>query len=69
MAHRIEIKGPFSYVLLGLVTVFSAGNWLAPGLVAGLTGKVNAIGACCAAVIERYHRNLSGHWITAEKGI
>ena len=48
MAHRIEIKGPFRYVVLGLVVAFFAGSWLAPDLLAGLTGS-GAAGACCAA--------------------
>jgi hypothetical protein len=69
MAHRIEIKGPLSYVLLGLVTVFFAGNWLAPDLLAGLTGNGERNWRLLrSGHVERYHRNLTEHWITAEKG-
>ena len=69
MAHRIEIKGPLRYVLLGLVIVFFAGNWLAPDLLAGLTGKGgHSWRLLRSGHVERYHRNLTDHWITAEKG-
>ena len=69
MAHRIEIKGPFRYVLVGLVIVLFAGNWLAPALLAGLTGKGDRSWRLLrSGHVERYHRNLTDHWITAEKG-
>jgi hypothetical protein len=69
MAHRIEVKGPLRYVLLGLVIVFFAGNWLAPDLLAGLTGEGGRSWRLLrSGHIERYHRNLTDHWITAEKG-
>jgi hypothetical protein len=69
MAHRIEIKGPFRYVLLGLVIVFFAGNWLAPGLLASVTGSGDRSWRLLrSGHVERYHRNLTDHWITAEKG-
>lgn len=69
MAHRIEIKGPFRYIVLGLVIVLFAGNWLAPDLLAGLTGSGDRSWRLLRrGHVERYHRNLSDHWITAEKG-
>jgi len=69
MAHRIEIKGPFRYVLVGVVVLFCAGNWLAPDLLAGLTGSGDRSWRLLrSGHVERYHRNLTDHWITAEKG-
>lgn len=69
MAHRIEIKGPLRYLLLGLVIVFVASNWLAPDLLAGFTGKGDRSWRLLrSGHVERYHRNLTDHWITAEKG-
>jgi hypothetical protein len=69
MAHRIEIKGPFRYVLLGLLLVFFVGNWLAPGLLAGVTGSGDRSWRLLrSGHVERYHRNLTDHWLTAEKG-
>ena len=69
MAHRIEIKGPFRYVVLGLVVAFFAGSWLAPDLLAGLTGSGERSWRLLrSGHVERYHRNLTKHWITAEKG-
>ena len=69
MAHRIEIKGPLRYVLLGLVLVFFAGSWLAPDLLAGLTGSGERSWRLLrSGHVERYHRNLTDHWITAETG-
>jgi hypothetical protein len=69
MAQRIEIKGPFRYVLVGLVVLFLAGNWLAPDLLAGLTGSGSRSWRLLrSGHVERYHRNLTDHWITAESG-
>ena len=69
MAHRIEIRGPLRYVLLGLLIVFFAGNWLAPDLLAGLTGTGDRNWRLLrSGHVERYHRNLTDHWITAERG-
>jgi hypothetical protein len=69
MAHRIEIKGPLRYVLLGLVVVFCASSWLAPDLLAGLTGSGDRSWRLLrSGHVERYHRNLTDHWVTAEKG-
>lgn len=69
MAHWIEIKGPLRYFLLGLVIVFFAGNWLAPDLLAGLTGEGGRSWRLLrSGHVERYHRNLTDHWITAENG-
>ena len=69
MAHHIEIKGPFRYVLLGLVIAFFAGSWLAPDLLASLTGSGNRSWRLLrSGHVERNHRNLTDHWITTEKG-
>jgi hypothetical protein len=69
MAHRIEIKGPFRYVVAGLVVLFVAGNWLAPDLLAGLTGSGSRSWRLLrSGHIEHYHRNLTDHWLTAEQG-
>jgi hypothetical protein len=69
MARRIEVKGPFRHVLIGLLLLFVAGNWLVPDLLAGLT----CTGGRCwrllrSGHVERCHRNPTEHWITAEKG-
>ena len=70
MARRIEIKGPFRYVLVSLLILFVAGNWLAPDLLAGLTGSGSRSWRLLrSGHVERYHRNLTDHWITAEGGI
>jgi hypothetical protein len=51
------------------VTVFFAGNWLAPDLLDGLTGKGERNWRLLrSGHVERYPRNLTEHWITAEKG-
>jgi hypothetical protein len=69
MAQRIEIKGPFRYILVSLVILFLAGNWLAPDLLAGLTGSGSRSWRLLrSGHVERYHRNLTDHWITAERG-
>ena len=69
MAQRIEIKGPFRYFLVSLVIAFFAGNWLAPDLLAGLTGSGDRSWRLLrSGHVERYHRNLTDHWITAERG-
>ena len=69
MAQRIEIKGPFRYVLVSLLVLVLAGNWLAPDLLAGLTGSGGRSWRLLrSGHVERYHRNLTDHWITAEKG-
>ena len=68
MAHRIEIKGPFRYILVSLLILFVAGNWLVPDLLAGLTGSGSRSWRLLrSGHVERYHRNLTDHWITAEK--
>ena len=55
--------------MLGLVVVFFAGNWLAPDLLAGLTGSGDRSWRLLrSGHVERYHRNLTDHWITSEKG-
>jgi hypothetical protein len=70
MAQRIEIKGPFRYVLVSLLILFVAGNWLVPDLLAGLTGSGSRSWRLLrSGHVERYHRNLTDHWITAEKGM
>ena len=69
MAHRIEIKYPLRHVVVALDILFLAGNWLAPDLLAGLTGSGERSWRLLrSGHVERYHRNLSDHWITAEKG-
>lgn len=69
MARRIEIKGPFRYVLVSLLILFVAGNWLVPDLLAGLTGSGSRSWRLLrSGHVERYHRNLTDHWITAERG-
>jgi hypothetical protein len=69
MAHRIEINGPFRYVVVGLVVVFCGGNWLAPDLLAGITGSGGRNWRLLRnGHIERYERNLTDHWLTAAKG-
>ena len=69
MARRIEIKGPFRYVLLGLVILLFVGNWLAPGLLASVTGSGERSWRLLrSGHVERYHRNLTQHWLTAESG-
>jgi hypothetical protein len=69
MAQRIEIKGPFRYVLVSLLILFFAGNWLVPDLLAGLTGSGGRSWRLLrSGHVERYHRNLTDHWITAERG-
>jgi hypothetical protein len=69
MAHRIEIKGPFHYILVSLLILFVAGNWLVPDLLAGLTGSGSRSWRLLrSGHVERCHRNLTDHWITAEKG-
>ena len=70
MARRIEIEGPFRYVLVSLLILFVAGNWLVPDLLAGLTGSGSRSWRLLrSGHVERYHRNLTDHWITAEKGM
>jgi hypothetical protein len=70
MAQRIEIKGPFRYCVVGLLILFFAGSWLAPDLVAGLTGSGSRSWRLLrSGHIEHYHRNLTDHWITAERGM
>ena len=69
MAHRIEVKGPLEYVVVGVVVAIVAGNLLAPGLLAGITGSGDRSWRLLrSGHVERYHRNLTKHWITAEKG-
>ena len=69
MAHRIEIKGPLRYVLVSLLILLFAGNWLVPDLLAGLTGTASRSWRLLrSGHVERYHRNPTDHWITAEKG-
>jgi hypothetical protein len=59
MARRIEIKGPFRYVLVSLLILFVAGNWLVPDLLAGLTGSGSRSWRLLrSGHVERYHRNL-----------
>jgi len=66
MARRIEIKGPFRYVVLGVVILFCGSNWLAPDLLAGLTGSGGRNWRLLrSGHVERYHRNLTDHWLTA----
>jgi hypothetical protein len=69
MAQRIEIKGPLRYVLVSLLILLFAGNWLVPDLLAGLTGSGGRSWRLLrSGHVERYHRNLTDHWITAERG-
>lgn len=69
MEHRIAIKGPFRYIVVGLVILAFAGSWLAPDLLAGLTGSGSRSWRLLrSGHVEHYHRNLTDHWITAEKG-
>jgi hypothetical protein len=69
MAYRIEIKGPCRYLVLGLVILFCGSNWLAPDLLAGLTGSGGRNWRLLrSGHIERYERNLADHWLTAAKG-
>ena len=69
MVHRIAINGPFRYVVLGLVIVFFAGNWLAPDLLDGLTGSSDRSWRLLrTGHVERYERNLTDHWLTAGTG-
>ncbi len=69
MAHRIEVKGPAKYLVVGVVVLFLGGNWLAPDLLAGLTGSGGSSWRLLrSGHVERHHRNLTDHWITAEKG-
>ena len=69
MAHRIEINGPFRYVVVGLVVLFFGGNWLAPDLLAGITGSGSRNWRLLrSGHIERYERNLTDHWLTAASG-
>ena len=68
MARRIEIKGPFRYVLLGLVILLFAGNWLAPGLLASVTGSGERSWRLLPAATSSATTATSQHWLTAESG-
>jgi hypothetical protein len=69
MARRIEINGPFRYVVVGLVVLFCGSNWLAPDLLAGITGSGGRNWRLLrTGHVERYERNLTDHWLTAATG-
>jgi hypothetical protein len=69
MAHRIAIEGPFRYVVVGLLIVFCGGNWLAPDLLAGITGSGGSNWRLLhSGHVERSERTLTDQWLTAAKG-
>lgn len=69
MAHRVQLKGPAKYVVIGLVAILFASNWLVPDLVAGVTGQGGRSWRLLSSGhLERYYDNLTSHWMTAEKG-